>query len=381
MIHDSADFTEERIRERAERHGFTDPVPVELFAWDCEVAAQLQEESELVVLKGGAATQLHLPLQFQRGSVDVDVTAPITNDQVKELVGRVSSRLPQVRFRLYTPEKPAIRLPMVTYDVIIPTALPRMRGQESRIKTDFLLEELDLPVKTMTKVETFALTVKHLRCHSAVTLLADKLLTLAENTIGIRFPEDYPKQIYDIAMLSETHPLSRGDFEEIGQVVEKLVPLEASYRKIELDSESALEDVRKTMFKYSSVDTTKADPQIKTNINNFQQFFVNTSQRRPWHEWSSRTLSTRFLAKLVQGVSSHELNPEEAAQIYAKALNLSAWLKRAKTDRIRETRTLLMNEIQEKIPHFKELRGKPLQRVFWQAATPENLERIEDQIL
>ncbi|MGF3523055.1 MAG: hypothetical protein ACQXXJ_08185 [Candidatus Bathyarchaeia archaeon] len=78
FIHDEAYFSEASIRERAERYGFSDPLPVELFLWDCEIAAQLQSVSEKFVLKGGAAVQLHLPVEMQRGSVDVDIICPYT---------------------------------------------------------------------------------------------------------------------------------------------------------------------------------------------------------------------------------------------------------------------------------------------------------------
>jgi hypothetical protein len=81
-IHDEACFSEKKIIERAEKHGFSDPVQVEYFLWDCEIAAQLQSESSNFVLKGGAAAQLHLPVEMQRGSIDVDIVCPFTEQKI-----------------------------------------------------------------------------------------------------------------------------------------------------------------------------------------------------------------------------------------------------------------------------------------------------------
>src|SRR3972149_9537699 len=94
FIHDEANYSEKSIREMAKLYGFSDPVPVELFLWDCEIAAQLQSESDSFVLKGGAAAQLHLPVEMQRGSVDVDIVCPYTKQEINEVLSRIHERIP-----------------------------------------------------------------------------------------------------------------------------------------------------------------------------------------------------------------------------------------------------------------------------------------------
>jgi hypothetical protein len=59
-IHDAKYFTQEEILERARKYEFPNPLAVEIFLWDCELAAQLQDKCADMVLKGGAAAQLHL---------------------------------------------------------------------------------------------------------------------------------------------------------------------------------------------------------------------------------------------------------------------------------------------------------------------------------
>lgn len=69
LIHNTKHFTKEEILERARKYEFPNPLAVEIFLWDCELAAQLQDECADMVLKGGAAAQLHLPLERHRGSI------------------------------------------------------------------------------------------------------------------------------------------------------------------------------------------------------------------------------------------------------------------------------------------------------------------------
>jgi hypothetical protein len=45
-----------------------------------------------------------------------------------------------------------------------------------------------------------------------------------------------------------------------------------------------------------------------------------------------------------------------------------------------ELRKGMLELAQKEIPHFKDLKGKPLDRVFWQILTPENLEKLSSLI-
>jgi hypothetical protein len=132
---------------------------------------------------------------------------------------------------------------------------------------EFLLEDLKLPVEIVTQVETFAVEIKKLKCYSVTALIGDKLLTLAENTIGIKEPADIPKQIYDVSLLSEQHMPTERQLSEIIDVIEQLTLIEAGYRNLKLTPKDALRDVGKTMEKYSLLDTAGADDDIKRNIN------------------------------------------------------------------------------------------------------------------
>ena len=124
LIHSEEYFKKEEILERARKYEFPNPLAVEIFLWDCELAVQFQEVCPKIVLKGGAATQLHLPLEMQRGSRDIDIMAPLEKREVSVLISDISKSVGDyVRFELHKPKKPVPKLPLVTYFAKMPTKL------------------------------------------------------------------------------------------------------------------------------------------------------------------------------------------------------------------------------------------------------------------
>jgi hypothetical protein len=378
FIHDEAYFSEKSICERARIYGFSDPLPVELFLWNCEIAAQLQNESEKFVLKGGAAAQLHLPVEMQRGSVDVDVVCPFTKQEIAEVLLRIHERIPTVEFEKYKPKRSKKEISMLTYLARMPAVLPSDGGRPREIKIDFLLEDLTLPTQIVTNVETFAVKVKRLRCYSITSLIGDKLLTLAENTIGIADSTDIPKQVYDVSVLSEKHSPTSEQFSEIVDVTKTVAPLEAGYRELKTTVAEALADVKQSMDKYGVLDTTGANSDVKRNIANFQQFYVSASQRRPLYEWCARALRIRFLSELLKATIEEEIAVEEACKEYNLAIQTAQLLTTFSGEKVRALNKQLMDAADKEIPYFKSLKGKPLHRVFWQIVSRKNLSIIYD---
>jgi predicted nucleotidyltransferase component of viral defense system len=380
LIHEKSSFTEENIRERAERYGFSDLLPLELFLWDCEITAQLQLESDKLVLKGGTAVQLHLPVEVQRGSVDIDFTCPLNKQELHKIVSKVERRLNNVQFKLHEPKHPKLNLPLVTYYVKVPVIASTETRKDLEIKTEFLLEDFRVPTLTVSQIETFAVKTKSLKCYSPTALIGDKLLTLAEKTIGIQRQEDIPKQIYDITQLSKRYISSTNDFSEILEVMKLITPKEASYRDLNLDLKDILKDIYESMEKYSLVDTAGADTSLKHNITNFQQFYVSGAQRMPWYEWCVRALRIKFSIQLLTNIIEHKLTLNEAVKTYSTAIEIARTLGRASGTDINKIRRRLMELADNYIPYYRELRGKPLHRVFWQILTIENLDEIQKEI-
>ena len=329
-------------------------------------------------MKGGAAAQLYLPTEIQRGSVDIDLITQLGEDELNQIISKLSRKFkkftPLFQFRRYLPKAPKANVPMSTYDVILPSIF----HESCSIKVDILTSHISFPTVQMNDVETFAVRVSRVNVVSLGTLIGDKLLTLARETIGIESEENYPKQIYDIEMLAfKSGKLTESVIEHAREAIEKITPEEAQIRGIEVSSEEVLEDVKKTMEHYSLVDLAIGSPLIKRNINNFQQFYVNEKERSTrLYEWSYRALRIKFLAALMQFYISNKIEAKKVLQSIYRSQEISSRMKRINRRYAPRLRRQLLAYAETRIPRFKELRGKPLDRVFWQIVTPDNMDRI-----
>jgi len=373
LIHDEAVFAKDTILERSKQHGFSNPVAVEMFVWDIELAAQLQRIDTRLILKGGAAAQLLLPLKKQRGSVDIDMTVrgSATEAEVADSVGKVEKNVPFAHFRPYVPKAPNKKLPLVTYLVDIPSAIQRRGNIE--IKADILLKNPRLPTTEIRNAETFALQVRRITIPTLGTSIGDKLLTLAKNSIGMAREEDYPKQMYDVDLLSLG--IAGDAFADIVDAVTKLTPLEASYRGLRTKPHEALRDVQRLTSSYATIDTSIANTDNKKHVSDFQQFLVSQNERLPLFGWASRALRIRLLAGLVDMTLNRTIGASEAEKRLAKADDLARSLGLIPSGNVQQVRNELLSMVPP-VRCFKELRGKPLSRVFWEAATADNLDKV-----
>lgn len=380
MIHHDIYFSKEEILRRAKKYEYPNPLAVEMFLWDCELASQLQVICDDLVLKGGAAAQLHLPLERQRGSRDLDMVTFLKRDDINEIIHRLDEKLGgSVEFKLHKPKNPKVELPLRTYFANVPSKTVPELGKLG-IKIDFMCEWPEFPSLVLRKVQTYAVEVESIKCSTAGALTGDKLLSLAKGSIGLELEADFPKQIYDVDALLETSELSKSFVNDFETSIRGLTSIEASFRNITTTPKEVLSDVIQTMDEYSLVDMPTGKREIKQEIEKFQQFFVSRSQRRPYYGWSTKALRIRFLASLTCRLLNGEISDREAAQVLASCVNRERCLGNIQGKSIIELRKGMLELAQKEIPHFKDLKGKPLDRVFWQILTPENLEKLSSLI-
>jgi predicted nucleotidyltransferase component of viral defense system len=376
LIHEERAFTRDSIVANAGKYGFANPLTVELFLWDLELAAQLQRSSDQTILKGGAAVQLFLPVEKQRGSVDIDLTANLNADSLDTLIKETESRLGTTRFESYMPKKPRAGLNARTYFAYTDSVT---QAEPLRVKLDFMLQDLRLPTEKTHNVQTFAAKTSDIRCYTPEVLVGDKMLTLAKGSIGLKDLADYPKQIYDLSMLMDSPKVSK--FGDVIEAVEKITPVEAKIAGLGIDAPSALDDV--IMFidgEFAPIDTSKADRDVKLKLEGFEQFFVPASQRASLQEWSSRSLRIRLVACLAQSALKGTLVAKECESLLKKARDFASRLQGVRGSEVEPLRGKLLSFQRERLAYFKELRGKPLDRVFWQVLTPDSIDAITDLI-
>jgi len=169
-------------------------------------------------------------------------------------------------------------------------------------------------------------------------------------------------------------------FSEIVDVIEKLVPLEVRYRDLKITISDILNDVERTMEKYGLLDTAGADASLKRNVTNFQQFYVSMTQKRPWYEWSAMALRIHFLSNLIKATIEGQIKAKEAWNAYDLAVQTAQTLMNVKGEEIKVLNKKLMASADKKVPYFKNLKGKPLHRVFWQVVSRKNLFSIQDLV-
>jgi hypothetical protein len=100
--------------------------------------------------EGGAAAQFHLPVQMQRGSIDVDIVCPHTREEIVEVLSCIHARIPTVEFEKYTSKRPKKEISMVTYLARMPALISTESGRLREVKIDFLREESN-EVTTLAK--------------------------------------------------------------------------------------------------------------------------------------------------------------------------------------------------------------------------------------
>ena len=377
MIHESIYFSKEEILRRAKKYEFPNAIAVEYFLWDCELTAQLQSVCEDLILKGGAATQLHLPLEKQRGSKDVDMVTSLEEQDIQGIIDKVSEKFAGcATYTLYEPKNPLVNLPLKTYYAHVNSEIDPQRIKLN-VKLDFICNCPKLPSISLNAVQTYALEAKNIICSTAGALAGDKLLSLAEGSIGLDLDIDFVKQVYDVDALLENCDVSTNFVNDFLTSIRNLVPIESSYRKINITPKDALCQIIQSMERYSLVDINTGGSKIIALIQSFQQFYVNTRQRKPYYEWSTKALRIRFLAILACDLVDEKRSIEEVKEIIGRCKRIEKSLEEVIGNKVASIKTEILKVAESKAYYYsKLLKGKPLTRVFWQIVSPDNLDSM-----
>ena len=288
------------LRGRAARFGFANVGSLEHLRWDYEFVAQLQALDTDFVLRGGAAAQLYLEPELQRGSVDVDF---ITSKQlgtirkvVDSLVGAFNTI--GVLIQEYTPRHPVPGLDQITYHVYFPKL--EGRGGQRRIKLEIQRGPLGLPSNVVREKETLPLVVRNVRCLTRGALIGDKLTTLACNTIGVE-SEDLPKQLYDVANLTMGDKFSMKDVQDLLQGFRLVTQQQCGMRKTRYDPIATLDDISLSLTKFARKETGggRLNQYSRQYIGTFASQYASRSGATDDSGWEAKSNLTE---QLVEGV-------------------------------------------------------------------------------
>lgn len=388
LIHDRKYFELDHIIDRQTRHNFTQAVKVETFLWNLELYGQLQRHlGEKVILKGGAAAQLFFIPERQRTSVDIDVVYLGDKKSLQETLASIHKDFGEddlyFKFNKYEPENPKTQLPLETYFVSVPT----ITGGKSpiNIKVDFhLMDSLNLQTVALEGVNAFVIPLAYKpRCLSPGALIGDKLLTLAQGSVGIppEREDDIPKQLYDLDGL--TNVVDQRDFPAVKAAMEDLFERELSVRSQKVSMGKALEQMTGLLEKYSSLDSHKSDESARTAIQNFRGNY----EPRPFRDPISWGIVSKRLHFFVTCISAGVENPF----LLLKSVDQLEVMIRLDEEKYKETRTRLRQELRDEFVSdlksngltgtAKRLRNTQPERLLWEIVTPKNLEEVNGKIL
>ncbi|MFH1106583.1 MAG: nucleotidyl transferase AbiEii/AbiGii toxin family protein [Candidatus Micrarchaeota archaeon] len=377
LKHPPEAFSKEELSKRAKKYGFTQPQFLELLAWDYELAEQLQAANDELILKGGAAVQLYLPQDAQRCSTDADFLAPgMDAGKIERIMGQVRSQISMLsgfKDEVHRPEKPDLRIPMLTHKVTLPSAFGQMGRTPCQIKVEFLFTDFAPPTTDLPAVETIALQVNNVKALSLGSLIGDKLCTLAVGTIGIRRASAMHKHVYDLEMLAfGTDKLNPEAISDAHYALNSISIFESKIRGKKHSVQEVLESVQNAMEDYSRIDLgTFADEmrEARESLDIFQQQHIPVSQKKSFYAWSAKAQKIRFLAgifkQIEEGTPQREAweKLESAKKEEKRLASLSGIeLKQAKEELLGRMKTASYGQ-----KGIKELNEKPVGRIYWNA--------------
>lgn len=393
LIHSPQCFDRDTLLQRQESLKFKNLARMELFLWDLEIFLQIQENlSDKIVLKGGAAAQFYIPVDWQRTSVDIDMVCTAREEDIERALRSIERRLGGegsfFRARPHKPKNPKVQLPILTYYMDVPSVctgkelFSRNREGLQEIKIEFHLVDEPLTIFKASSPNLFAAeTDRTYQILPIDFLFGDKLTTLGPNTIGIpRAREDEQiKQIYDIDLLILFN-WENLNFPRVKKALEKRAKAETQHRGLSLSLADIYGDMIAQVKKLSKADF-EGDKNLQKLINNFQSLYIRKELNRPLSEWAIAGARIDFLLDCM----SHGMDakgPLEALLRSEKELAFSNITGEEKGKMIRKFREEFSAEFESYSPYpAKLLKGKRPERILWAVATPANASEITSWIM
>ena len=384
LIHDRKFFEPAHIKERQEQYKFTQAVKVETFLWDLEIYGQLQRAlGDQVVLKGGAAAQLFIPAERQRTSVDIDVIYLGEKDRLEEVLTAIHKDFGEddiyFKFNRHIPKNPKTSLPLETYFVPVPAVMNA--DATTNIKVDFhLMERLDLEVREVENAAAFVIPLGfNPICLSPASLLGDKLLTLAQGSVGIppEREDDIVKQLYDLEYLTKS--VTREDANAMNLAMTTLFEREIALRPEKVGLNQAHQDSIRLLEKYSVFGAPNADARAGSAIKNFRSNY-EPGPFRSSIAWEITAKRLQFLVRSISADSGRSLAVLKEADEMAASIDLTGNERRTEIRQALSEGLVNMLRRENRFEAAKRLKNVSPERLLWEVLRPSRLSDIQNLI-
>lgn len=372
---------------RLKANKFNNLARMELFLWDLEIFMQIQSLlKSKIVLKGGAAVQFYLPIEYQRSSIDIDIICSVSKKEIEIILKRIESKFSGegelFKFRLHKPRNPKTNLPLYTYYMTVPSIcsdreLFRTQSNIQEVKIEFFTSNKYYKINRISSPSLFA--IKSSNKYNILNLnqlFADKLTTIGPNTIGIqkRRYDELIKQLYDIDMLFKFN-FRNLNFYEIKRSFITRAKLECKYRKIRFSLNIIKSDILDFLKQIANIDFNNNADFIKL-INDFQSLYLKRSINRNIPQWAvvgsklyliidclmSRKYDFSKLKYIFQIEDYLEFN-------HLKGYKKGEYIKKFKSEFLLRFKKYCKNP-------FSKIQGKSVLRLIWVILSKDNIEDI-----
>lgn len=283
LAHKNATFQKSNIFKICNNYGFESCDSVESHLWVYELYYHIQKRAgSCCVLKGGACAQLHLPIETQRCTMDLDLATSLSSKELPKLLESIVEDFNShdffADFREYIPKQPISDnklIPMKTYLFSLPFIY---KGKTEKgfpdLKMDFVFLPTDvLPTTYIDNGKTFGLKLKYSPFTlTQYSIISNKLLTFAVNSIGIdRYKIDsFYKNVYDLySLINEYNDLSC--LKSVSDIIYDNICLEFSLKNLKpVDTILILDDILITLHDLFTFDLLFVEPKISKRVADFQ---------------------------------------------------------------------------------------------------------------
>jgi hypothetical protein len=282
-------LTSRYIKSKAKHFGFLNKDLLELHYWIYDLFYQIQKRTNnRCILKGGAASQLHLPVDWQRCTNDIDCATDLSPKELQKVMKSIKDDFTRnglnSSYREYIPRnmKPHHRIiPMMTFIFDIPFVFKtKKRIRYPGIKIDFLFLNINKLHKTkLISNETLGLKLNYVPIAiDKYSTISDKLITLASNSLGLEnFKlEALYKNIYDLYCLINTYN-DLESFKIISDRIKDSLNIELEIKKGEyITVDLLLKDILFTLYDIATFSLKINHSELPLQIKKFQD---NTMQK------------------------------------------------------------------------------------------------------
>lgn len=395
LINNPEYFKPETIESIKKEFKFSQSIHIEMLLWDFEIFAQLTAIHKDFILKGGSATQIYLPVEKQRASRDIDLATTLTEKEIESALNHIKQRFEEKAkdHEYFTwslakpPKEPQKKIEELhCYEIIIPTKVGSSFGKQnaSILKIDAICyKELPFRVINLESPMLFKLKLKPFPIISKGSLIGDKLLTLADSTVGILAKneddyESYFKQIYDLTYLIDFFMADEEVLNDILFTIKHLTPIELKYRKISKSIKDVLMDIIESLEKkkYFDCDPSEPSQNMRDSVINFRANYLNKEEWLIQDYWAAKIAKIQLITKILLNLIEEKVKVSDVIAIFANLDKIEDKLIKISGADIKKIQQSLMSHYIGNLKISKPLKNKPIKTIFYRVVDIGNIPQL-----